>query len=317
MSHSLIYPVATGRCGTVFLSKLLELNLPAGEAAVFHERTGFPHFGLNTPDASHFTTFNSIGNAPVVRQFFEQKLRRDLESEPPLHIEISHFLCKAGLIENLDLVENEAVVELIALKRDPFKIAWSFANRFNFFNVGFSWLFGLDPRYPNVIVSSEPFHEFGMFGSAVWYVNEMFARMEYYRRLVEPNPQVKWHAVELESIVKPEGAAEFLSTLGLYRDADQVVMPGRENATSQRFFGKNEEDVTRKAFEDHWTDPVQAGTDYFESGKRLSRAGRKTRTLGLVHSPPAMKRGVGQSSAANVIRLEVASETGALIKAKA
>ena len=65
---------------------------------------------------------------------------RDLETKQPVHAEISHFLCKAGLIENLPLVGGKAKVELIALKREPFKIAWSFANRFNFLNYGFTWL---------------------------------------------------------------------------------------------------------------------------------------------------------------------------------
>lgn len=61
-------------------------------------------------------------------------------------------------------------------------------NRFEFANFGFTWLFALDPRYPNTIVKAEPFMQHGPAGTSLWYVHEVFARAEYYARLTATNP---------------------------------------------------------------------------------------------------------------------------------
>ena len=119
MAERLIYTVTTGRSGTVFLAELLRSNLPPEKATVIHERTGYPNFGVHTPDASHLTTFNNVGNIPLVREFFRRKLELALATPPETFVEISHFLCKAGLVENLDFVSSRAEVHLFALRRDP------------------------------------------------------------------------------------------------------------------------------------------------------------------------------------------------------
>jgi len=269
MAERLVYPVTTGRSGTVFLAELLRCNLPADDARVHHERTGFPNFGVHTPDASHFTTFNTVGNAPNVQAFFRSKLGRDVADERACHVEVSHFLCKAGLVENLPALSDEVEVHLVGLARDPFRIAWSFVNRFDFFNTGFTWLFSLDPRYPNVILSSEPFRAHGMIGSAIWYVAEMFARMAYYRLLVrEEMPGVRWHDVTLESLVEPSGAAALLGGLGFPRS--EVAMPPKRNETRTEFFGEPDRRRARELFEQLWDDPAAAGESYYRRGTRLA-----------------------------------------------
>lgn len=278
MAERLVYTVTTGRSGTVFLTELFRRNIPAGRARVFHERLGYPNFGRHSPDASHFTAFNAVGNAPEVAQFFRRKLELDLASPEPVHAEVSHFLCKAGLVENLPVVTDRAEVHLIGLSRDPKKIAWSFANRFDFFNTGFTWLFSLDPRYRNVIVPAAPFLPFGMFGSCVWYVAEMAARRSYYRELVGAEmPEVRWHDVDLSEIVRPEGGAALLTALG--EGIEEAVMPPRENATKQEFFGEREREVMDKIFADHWGDPEAAGRDFFRSGRRLGNGPAKSRRV--------------------------------------
>jgi hypothetical protein len=270
MSNQLIYPIATGRSGTVFLTALLKENANPQEALIFHERTGYPNFGVHTPDASHFTTYNHVGNTPLVSAFFTQKLDHDLKTAQPVHAEISHFLFKAGLIENLPLVHSKATVKLVALKRDPLKIAWSFVNRFNFFNYGFSWLFGLDPRYPNVIVPSKAFRQYGMFGSAVWYVQEIFSRMEYYRILIaETMPHVDFKYTALENIITKEGAASLLQYLGFSVTEDSVVIPEKQNETRQRFFGDKEYEVTKNVYERLWKSPEELGREFYKAGNRL------------------------------------------------
>ncbi len=271
MARQLIYTVTSGRSGTVYLTELLRRNLPPETSKVYHERTGYPNFGVHTPDASHLTTFNSVGNAPNIRRFFRQKLERDLAEPVDCHVEVSHFLCKSGLVENLSFVVERAEVHLIALQRDPFKTAWSFINRFDFFNSGFTWLFSLDPRYRNRIVPSEPFLEHGMFGSAIWYVAEMRARSAYYRELVRKEiPGILYHEVELEDLVTREGALALLQGIGF--GSEETNLPGKKNETKQHCFGETEKEAARKIFNHRWGDPEGLGLEFYRSGRRLSQA---------------------------------------------
>lgn len=288
MARQLIYTVTSGRSGTVFLTELLRNNLPSEATNVFHERTGYPNFGVHTPDASHLTTFNSVGNAPNVRLFFRQKLERDLAEPVDCHAEVSHFLCKSGLVENLPIIADRAEVHLISLQRDPFKTAWSFINRFDFFNSGFTWLFSLDPRYRNRIVPSEPFLEHGMFGSAIWYVAEMRARSAYYRELVrEEVPSVMFHEVALEELVTRTGAFALLRNLGF--GSGEVSLPGKKNETKQQCFGEKEREIARKIFEHRWENPEGLGLEFFQSGRRLANASAAERA-------PRIEFSVGKSS---------------------
>jgi hypothetical protein len=72
--RNFIFSVSTGRSGTAYLAKLLAANLP--DAEIHHERTGYQNFGVHTPDASHFTLFNSLGNVKNVQDYWAQKLSR-------------------------------------------------------------------------------------------------------------------------------------------------------------------------------------------------------------------------------------------------
>ena len=69
MAKRLLYSISTGRCGTMFLANLIRANLRQDAAVVHHERTGFLNFGVHTPDLSHLTTFNTVGNVAHVREF--------------------------------------------------------------------------------------------------------------------------------------------------------------------------------------------------------------------------------------------------------
>ena len=266
MARRFLYTITTGRSGTVFLYSLLEKNLD--DATVFHERFGYPHFGRTCPDASHGTAFNSVGNIPLVENFWKEKLAFDAQCESSSFVEVSHVLAKAGLVENLGFLPEDSEIHLVGLKRDPFKIFWSYVNRFDFINPGFTWLFSLDPRYPNVIINSDPFREFGMMGSALWYVWEVFARIEYYRRLVEGRANVTFHEVELETVVEPDGAVAFLDAV-LGEDPGAVEIPGKRNAMTRQFFGEKEKQSAMKLFERLHCDPVELGARFFESGCRL------------------------------------------------
>lgn len=264
-SKQYIFPITTGRSGTVFLSKLLRENLP--DADVFHERLGFLNFGVYTPDASHFTLFNSVGNVPKVRRFWQQKFQRDRQGAKSYHAEISHFLVKAGLLENIDLLDGQ--IHVVVLKRDIFKILWSYINRFDFYNTGFTWMFTLDHRYPNVIVDPEPFRGQKTFGIPLWYIYEIFTRAEYYRLLLQDHPRVTFHDVTLEMLITPAGAAKFLQRLGVDCDAPSVQMPPKENPTKHWFFGENVKSEALIYLKQFKFQPVDLARQYFESGRRL------------------------------------------------
>ncbi|MBI5275652.1 MAG: hypothetical protein HY854_04260 [Burkholderiales bacterium] len=267
MSKKFLFTITTGRSGTVFLTSLLKANLH--DAKVFHERTGYQSFGVNTPDASHFMLFNSVGNVDKVRAFWRQKFERDRLTEEAWYVETSHFLAKAGLMENIDLLRPYAAeIHVILQRRDVFKTLWSFVNRFDFLNSGFTWLFTLDPRYPKVIVNSKQFVKYGMFGSALWYIIEMQCRAEYYRQLYIDDTLLHFHSARLEDITTKNGATEFLS--GLVKEKiPECKIPRKVNETKQEYFGDKERDLCRELVEKFKFDPVELAKLYIGNGGRL------------------------------------------------
>ena len=60
MSKKFVYTITTGRCGTNFLADLFKANIE--DARIYHERANFVELGRRSPDASHFTHFNTFGN---------------------------------------------------------------------------------------------------------------------------------------------------------------------------------------------------------------------------------------------------------------
>lgn len=263
-----LYTLTPGRSGTVYLTALLQHNL--ANATVIHERTGFPHLGVNTPDASHATTFNHVGNVEPVRQFWQRKLQRDAADSAEWFVEISHHLGKAGLIENFDLLTGKREVNLVLLRRDPFKVAWSYINRFEFINNGFTWLFTLDPAYPRRIIDSTEYRKQGMFGNAIWYVNEVYARQAYYRLLLESTEGVRTHLVKLETLTTGTGAADFLGALtNRTVSPNDTKIPSPQNESGQRFFDDTVKEDAHKLLQMLWRDPDVAGAEFYHGGGRL------------------------------------------------
>ncbi len=234
-----VFTITTGRSGTTFLTDHLRLNL--NNAEIHHERgEAFHSHGWHTPDASHFMRFNSIGNLPDVRDFWRRKLACTVYGSSETYVETSHFLAKGGLIENLDLLGTDAEIHLVHLTRDIFDTAWSLANRFDFYNLGFTWLFYLDPRYPKNLVPSEDFGKHGMLGYALWYVHEMQARAEYYRRCLVGQPNIHFHEVDLTDLTKVEGAKTLLTAINPDSQCEQPRIPEQANASQQWHLGEKE-----------------------------------------------------------------------------
>lgn len=266
-----VFTVTTGRSGTVYLTELLKLNLRDTE--VHHERTGFQSYGVETPDASHFMLFNSVGNVAQVRSFWAQKFDRIAAGPRRWYVETSHFLAKAGLLENVQMLSGKGRVHVILLRRDPGKIAWSFYNRHDFANLGFTWLFALDPRYPNRIVDSTEFRKGGEMGCALWYVYEMQARAAYYRRLLAGRPGINVIDVTLDDIAGPQGAEMLLRRMGVVREPGEIRVPEPQNETKSWVHGDDEKERLAKMIERIGIDVEKAGADFFRSGRRLANGG--------------------------------------------
>lgn len=270
-----IFPITTGRSGTVYLYQLLKNNTK--DAAVFHERLGFQSFGVHTPDASHYMLFNSVGNVQPIQDFWQRKFDLDLQLDGSFYIEISHLLVKAGLIENIDLLLNQGhEVHFIILKRDYFKILWSFVNRFDFFNSGFTWLFTLDHRYPNVILSAQALAKHGMVGRALWYIFEMFTRAEYYRLLLSQTSGIHFHDYDLEEIIEMPGASALLDSLQVPLKTSDISLPGKVNDAKQDFFGEDLKEQARQLLQNTAFNPKALAQEFIDSGRRLATPKLKT-----------------------------------------
>jgi hypothetical protein len=266
-----IFPITTGRTGTTFVTHLLQLNLP-GNSEIHHERgyyRGSRHygFGIDTPEVSHFARFNTVGNDDWVRAFWAQKNQRLLASDKPIYAEISHPLVKAGLIENIDALAAAGRVDLVILTRDIEQIMWSFINRMVFTNYGFTWLFALDPRWPNVIVDYAPFEHEALAGMAAWYIHEMWARAAYYRLLLAGQPNVHFHRYDMSELVKPEGAGRLLEGLG--HPSESPVMPPRANSNEGELYGQSAREHCRRVLSEIPVDHIALARAYLDSGRRL------------------------------------------------
>ncbi|SDG57658.1 hypothetical protein [Paraburkholderia phenazinium] len=261
-----IFPITTGRSGTLYLTELLRRNLHNAE--VHHERAGHTDLGVHHPDASDFTHFNTFGNDAHVQQFWTQKLHRIVNGPARVYAEISHPLVKAGLIENIAPLTRSGRVDLIILRRNTEDILWSLANRFDFVNNAFTWLFYLDPRYRNVIVNATPFISHGMYGAALWYIHEMWTRVEYYRRLLADDHDIYIHDVELSEIATGDGAMRLLRALGAA--PTEIDLPPQLNATSQTFFGDDIRQGCHALVQKFQVDHAAEAIRFLEEGRRLA-----------------------------------------------
>lgn len=227
-SKRFIFTITTGRSGTQFLTQLLAANLP--DAQVHHEQRARHDWGVNCPDVSHLTTFNQIGNSPYVRAFWQRKLARIAGTPCQYFAETSHTLAKAGLVENLGLLNGAGTVHLIYLKRDIADTAISLTHRADFCTKGNMWLWYLAPNYANLMMDPRPLIEFGQIGLAIWYVIEMRARAEYYRLLVADQEHIRFHEFDMERITDQAGAADLLAAVGANMTPEQILLPGKVNA---------------------------------------------------------------------------------------
>ena len=242
MATAYVFTMTTGRSGTAYLTELLGRNLP--DAQSHHEMLGWDRFGVDTPDLSHFTLFNSEGNVEKVQAFWRQKLHRVAATPNHFYVETSHLLMKAGLVENLAHLTKDGVVHLIALERDPFATICSFQNRLDFLRPENLWCWYLDPKYPKNLFN--PAAQFDLNGLCLWYIAEIRARAAYYARLSANIPNVRVHHFNFDEILKPIGVARLLSALGVDKAADAVVLPPPQNRNTMKVLTPEQEEKLKR-----------------------------------------------------------------------
>ena len=268
MSNRLIYSISTGRCGTMFLANLIRANVPQETAVVHHERVGFLNFGVHTPDLSHMTTFNTVGNVAHIREFWQRKLAYDQAETAQVYVEMSHVLAKAGLLENINLIDKSRAVDIIVLTRPIEDIVWSFVNHFDFASYAFMWPFTLDPHYPNTILKLRP-ENLHPIRIAHWYVCEMWTRAAYYEQLLRDAPNVRFHRVSLTEVADERGADGFIGKLFPDERSRSFVMPPKANETRSPYFPPAVRDEVQRICREISADFGGMAAEFIRSGKRL------------------------------------------------
>ena len=240
-----VFTMTTGRSGTASLAEFLGANLP--DAQCHHEFFGWDQFGLNTPELSHMTLFNSQGNIEKVQAFWRQKLARIAESPTRFYVETSHVLMKAGLMENLALLTKVGHVHLVNLHRDAIGTIKSFRARADFLNKGNMWLWYLDPDYPRNLCNARELAKLGINGVCLWYIAEVRLRAAFYEKLLSGNPNVRVHHIAMDDLTQPAGALSLLAGLGIGKQQAELIMPPAKNVGPKTFnWGAGEEEQLRK-----------------------------------------------------------------------
>lgn len=265
MAKKYIFTITPGRTGTLFLAEFLIRNLPNCE--VHHEILGYDSFGVNSPDLSTLTLFNSQGNVKEVKKFWKQKLTRIKESKTDYYAETSHILAKAGMIENLGYLGKDAEIHFILLDRDTMKIIESLHARFDFLNIGDIWLWFLDPQYPIKILDPTPFKYLSVHGSRLWYVYEMRARSEFYKLKYKNKKNIHFHHINVSDLNDRKGAKGFLLDLGVKRKISEIIIPPKLNVTKtkQAVIDKKTLEIIKNEMKKPF-DPKALAKEFFKLG---------------------------------------------------
>ena len=222
-----IFTLTAGRTGTAYLCSLFKENL--SDAEVHHELIDYTKFGVDTPDLSHFTLFNSIGNTEKVKDFWKQKFDRIKRKQCSCYVETSHLLMKAGLVENLYNITNHGHVHLIALKRDFLKTVISYRDRYDFSNLGNMWLWYLDYQYPRNLVNPQTFAELDRDGIRLWYLFEIQQRVNFYKEYLKDQKNVSVHEVAIEDLSDLDNVSSFFKELGVELEPSEIFIPPPQN----------------------------------------------------------------------------------------
>ena len=219
---------------------------------------------------SHFTAFNTRGNVANVRAFWEQKLARIAGTPASHYVETSHLLIKAGLAENIATLTAAGTVHFILLHRDLAATVKSYRKRRDFANRINTWLWFLDPEYPNNIVKPDAAMRGDVDGICLWYVCEMMTRAEYYRLLLAGDERVVFHDAALETLGDHRCVAALLDGLGLGRGARAIAIPRAVNRSPAHFtLTGDEAERIEAVIAKYPFDAAALARDFFEKGGRI------------------------------------------------
>lgn len=263
--RSFVFTITPGHTGTTWLSELLAFNLPGSR--VYHEILGYDRFGVDTPDISHMTLFNSQGNVAQVRAFWEQKAARILADDTSWYGETSHLLSKCGLLENIGLFTRVGTVYIICLDRDLLALVRSMRRRCDMLNKGDQWLWHLDPDYPRKLLSAEFFAPYGVDGTRLWYGCEMRTRAAYYRQLLAREERIRFIKTSIEALAEPRALVWLFGQLGLRVEPENIAVPPRANVSAGQA-AAGDEPVARLIGEMQF-DPEAIAAQYIARGYRL------------------------------------------------
>lgn len=267
-----LFTLTAGRSGTASLAKIFQVNFPTAES--HHEIIGWDSFGLDSPDLSTMTLFNSQGNLPAVRDFWARKFDRVIASTAPLYVETSHVLMKAGLLENLDLLrerlDGAAAIHFVDLRRDLFDNVLSFRSRFDFTNKSMWWLWYLDPHYPRNLVEFGKLADFGLNGVCLWYLFEVRARAAYYRQLFAGQPDLTFHGLDLADMQDPTALTAFLGAVSGAPLPGPCQLPaGQNRGKNKPAFPPQEVALLRRMVSEIRFDPEATAQSFIAQGRRL------------------------------------------------
>jgi len=221
MTHY-VFTMTAGRTGTAWLTKLFASNF---DCIARHEYLGFGEFGIYSQDVGLMGAFNHWGNKERVQEFWRRKF--SLIPKCSMYVETNHALAKCGLIENLGMLPDDAEVSIVTLRRNWLKQAMSYFTRHDFANYSTIWLWYLDMRYQNRIVSGKPFASHGLLGHVIWYIAEVEARQAYYRQMF--GNRFRFIDAKLEEITTPKGAKRLLGEFG---HTGEITLPEKTNANA-------------------------------------------------------------------------------------
>ncbi|MGW8178136.1 MAG: hypothetical protein ACWGQW_05075 [bacterium] len=223
MSAKSVFTFTTGRSGTAWLAEFFRQNLPQ-DSTVLHEIFDPYAFGTVTPEVSTLMRYNEIGPSdPVVEAFWNYKAQTVHRAEGDIYVETSHVLCKAGLIDYIELFPMPRV---IFLKRDRKLVKASMQRRLDYINFGTIWLFYLDPRYGRNLTTVKSVGQETMID---WYLDEMEARARQAKKALS-KMRVPYREFNLLDLANEQDTSEARLLLQPLRSNDEpVIIPPPRN----------------------------------------------------------------------------------------
>jgi|GEM_PF-5226866 len=213
-----IMSMSAGRSGSASLARAFADREP--DIVAYHEHLGAAHHGVLTPDVGLMRRYNSFGYSPEIANFWDRRQKilsnHVANAKAAIYVETAHMLAKAGLIDWLcqadkDIQKNFAFVHLT---RDPIKLARSLIERGDIREISGQWLWYLAPEYEKNLVSSEPYIEFNHYGIVCWYVREMEARTNLWKKMLA-ECSIPVMSIDIDNPYKDQQLNVFMERLGL------------------------------------------------------------------------------------------------------